>query len=118
MPKTKRAMIGHNKAVTIVFLSHCFPPKFLYIKVLVYPDITLKTKKQMNIVSIILILISGFIKPIKYNINETIIKQNISNPVPIKALKVFWCIGGLNTSEAICFQPYSSKITLSLMVIF
>ena len=46
--------------------------------------------KHMNIVSTILSLISGFIIPIKYNIKETIIKQKISNPVPMNAHKVFW----------------------------
>ncbi len=84
---------------------------------LTYPEIILNNIKQIKIVSIILSLISGFIKPIKYNINDIIIKQKISNPVPIKALKVFWCIGALNTSEAICFQPNSSIIAFSLIVI-
>ena len=74
--------------------------------------------KQIKIVSIILSLISGFIKPIMYNINDIIIKQKISNPVPIKALKVFWWIGALNTSEAICFQPNSSIIAFSLFFLF
>ena len=84
---------------------------------LTYPEIILNNIKQIKIVSIILSLISGFIKPIMYNINDIIIKQKISNPVPIKALKIFWWIGALNTSEAICFQPNSSIIALSLIVI-
>ena len=48
--------------------------------------------------------------PIKFKISEAMIMHNTSTPVPMNALRVFGCLGGLKTSPFICFQEFSSII--------
>ena len=45
----EKDIIGKKNAVIIQFFTHSFPPKFLYTKVLTYPEIILNIIQQIQI---------------------------------------------------------------------